>query len=76
MEDELRREQREMQGMIRAKQQLIDAQERKIQTLDAANQRLLGALAQLREHYQDQVESRKVLVHNGSSPPAYRSSSC
>lgn len=69
-----------MQGMIRAKQQLIDAQERKIQTLDAANQRLLGALAQLRQHYQDQVvaeEPRRVAVHNGGgSPPAYRSSSC
>ncbi|XP_029848549.3 ras GTPase-activating protein raskol isoform X1 [Ixodes scapularis] len=79
VEDELRREQREMQGMIRAKQQLIDAQERKIQTLDAANQRLLGALAQLRQHYQDQVvaeEPRRVAVHNGGSPPAYRSSSC
>ncbi|XP_077540409.1 ras GTPase-activating protein raskol isoform X3 [Haemaphysalis longicornis] len=85
VEDELRREQREMQGMIRAKQQLIDAQERKIQTLDAANQRLLGALAQLRQHYQDQVQlepspHRLQQVHNGGAapppPPTYRSSSC
>ncbi|KAK8770595.1 hypothetical protein V5799_012941 [Amblyomma americanum] len=79
VEDELRREQREMQGMIRAKQQLIDAQERKIQTLDAANQRLLGALAQLRQHYQDQVQLDPRLLANGASsppPPTYRSSSC
>ncbi|XP_065307221.1 ras GTPase-activating protein nGAP isoform X5 [Dermacentor albipictus] len=79
VEDELRREQREMQGMIRAKQQLIDAQERKIQTLDAANQRLLGALAQLRQHYQDQVQLEPRLLANGASsppPPSYRSSSC
>lgn len=52
VEDELRREQQELQDMIAAKQKVIDAQERKIQTLDAANTHLMSVLNQLKERYQ------------------------
>ncbi|KAF8773117.1 Ras GTPase-activating protein raskol like protein [Argiope bruennichi] len=67
VEEELRREQQEMQGVILAKQKVIDAQERKLQTLDAANTRLLAALAQLKERYQ--LQGRNGLV---SSSPTSR----
>ncbi|XP_064460190.1 disabled homolog 2-interacting protein-like isoform X2 [Ornithodoros turicata] len=87
VEEELRREQREMQGMISAKQKVIDAQERKIQTLDAANQRLLCALAQLRQHYEQQQQlplltqpstqsGKTAHLDNGGADVLYRSSSC
>lgn len=49
VEEELRREQAELMGMMKAKQKIIDAQERKIDNLNAANQRLLATLAQLKE---------------------------
>ncbi|KAG8199043.1 hypothetical protein JTE90_021056 [Oedothorax gibbosus] len=85
VEEELRREQQEMQGVIFAKQKVIDAQERKIQTLDAANTRLLGALAQLKERYQ--LQGRNGLVSSTPTSPAklaviengdarFKSSSC
>ena len=49
MEEELRREQSELMGMMRAKQKVIDAQEKKIENLNSANQRLVATLAQLKE---------------------------
>lgn len=83
VEEELRKEQQEMAGVISAKQKVIDAQERRIHTLDAANVRLMTALNQLKERYQ--LQSGR----NGTSPPAlkmalvengtelgYKSSSC
>jgi hypothetical protein len=51
VEEELRREQSTMASMINVKQQVIHAQEEKIQALDAANSRLLGALSQLKDRY-------------------------
>ncbi|XP_022249803.1 ras GTPase-activating protein nGAP-like [Limulus polyphemus] len=82
VEDELRREQQEMQGLIVVKQKVIEAQERKIHSLDSANVRLVKALSQLKERY-------KLLGQNGlrNSPPLqvpllengelpYKSSSC
>ncbi|GIY39640.1 hypothetical protein CEXT_159371 [Caerostris extrusa] len=85
VEEELRREQQEMQGVILAKQKVIDAQERKLQTLDAANTRLLAALAQLKERYQ--LQGRNGLVSSSPTSPAklaviengdirFKSSSC
>lgn len=72
-----------MQGVIFAKQKVIDAQERKIHTLDAANTRLLSALSQLKERYQ----GRNGIVSSSPSSPAklaviengdarFKSSSC
>ena len=52
VEEELRREQVELQSIVGQKQQIIDMQERRIQSLDAANARLLSALHQLKDRYQ------------------------
>ncbi|GAV02560.1 hypothetical protein RvY_13106-2 [Ramazzottius varieornatus] len=49
VEEELRREQSELMGMMRAKQKVIEAQEKKIESLNSANQRLVATLAQLKE---------------------------
>ncbi|XP_054715023.1 ras GTPase-activating protein nGAP-like isoform X2 [Uloborus diversus] len=68
VEEELRREQQDLQGVIFAKQKVIDAQERKIQTLDAANNRLLAALAQLKERYQ--LQGRNGTISSSPTSPA------
>lgn len=52
VEDELRREQRKMSDTLTHKQRVIEAQEHQIAALDAANNRLLNTLSQLRERYQ------------------------
>ncbi|GFU45626.1 ras GTPase-activating protein raskol [Nephila pilipes] len=85
VEEELRREQQEMQGVILAKQKVIDNQERKLQNLDATNTRLLAAMAQLKERYQ--LQGRNGLVSSSPTSPAklaviengdirFKSSSC
>ena len=51
VEDELRHEQEEMQKVVKQKQKVIEAQERRIQSLDTANNKLVVALNQLKEHY-------------------------
>ena len=50
-EENLRKEQNQLQTVVSEKQRIIDNQERRIQALDAANNRLLGALNQLKERY-------------------------
>ena len=52
VEEELKREREEMQAVVGAKQKIIDAQERRIEALDAANARLMNALDNLKERYQ------------------------
>ncbi|XP_030853627.1 ras GTPase-activating protein nGAP isoform X2 [Strongylocentrotus purpuratus] len=49
VEEELRAEQVEMRGAVKAKQKIIDAQEIRIQSLDLANQRLMRALQALKQ---------------------------
>jgi len=51
VEDELRGEQEEMSRAVAAKQRVIEAQERRIASLDRANTRLTLALNQLHDHY-------------------------
>uniref|UniRef100_A0A3Q3GZM8 Ras GTPase-activating protein nGAP-like n=1 Tax=Labrus bergylta TaxID=56723 RepID=A0A3Q3GZM8_9LABR len=51
VEEELKRDHAEMQAVIEAKQKIIDAQEKRICSLDAANSRLMLALAQVKERY-------------------------
>lgn len=51
VEDDLKRGQEEMQAIVSAKQKVIDAQERRIESLDAANVQLMSALEQLKERY-------------------------
>ena len=49
VEGELRKEQVELQTVVSEKQKIIDVQEQRIHALDAANNRLLSALGQLKE---------------------------
>ncbi|KAM4720874.1 ras GTPase-activating protein nGAP isoform 5-T5 [Rhinophrynus dorsalis] len=61
VEEELKKDHAEMQAVIDAKQKIIDAQEKRIISLDAANTRLMSALTQVKERYSAQVR-------NGISP--------
>ncbi|XP_030629076.1 DAB2 interacting protein b [Chanos chanos] len=61
VEEELKRDHSDMQAVIDSKQKIIDAQEKRIASLDAANARLMSALSQLKERYSMQA-------HNGISP--------
>ncbi|XP_062271275.1 ras GTPase-activating protein nGAP-like [Scomber scombrus] len=63
VEDELKRDHAEMQAVIEAKQKIIDAQEKRIDSLDAANSRLMVALTQVKERY-----SVTPNLRNGLSP--------
>lgn len=51
VEDELHREQDQLQHVVKEKQDVIELQERRIEGLDAANNRLLCALGSLRDRY-------------------------
>ncbi|XP_055084614.1 ras GTPase-activating protein nGAP isoform X2 [Periophthalmus magnuspinnatus] len=62
VEEELRRDHAEMQAVIEAKQKIIDAQEKRILSLDAANSRLISALTQVKERY------ATANLRNGLSP--------
>ncbi|XP_047197948.1 ras GTPase-activating protein nGAP isoform X3 [Hippoglossus stenolepis] len=62
VEEELKRDHAEMQAVIEAKQKIIDAQEKRIGSLDAANSRLMLALTQVKERYSAPS------LHNGLSP--------
>ncbi|XP_035988786.1 ras GTPase-activating protein nGAP isoform X6 [Fundulus heteroclitus] len=62
VEEELKRDHAEMQAVIEAKQKIIDAQEKRIGSLDAANARLMAALTQVKERYSAPS------IHNGLSP--------
>ncbi|KAM6948553.1 ras GTPase-activating protein nGAP [Aplochiton taeniatus] len=62
VEEELKRDHAEMQAIIDAKQKIIDAQENRISSLDAANSRLMSALTQVKERYSMQN------LRNGLSP--------
>ncbi|XP_059840848.1 ras GTPase-activating protein nGAP isoform X5 [Hypanus sabinus] len=61
VEEELRKDHSEMQAVIDAKQKIIEAQEKRIITLDSANSRLMNALTQVKERYSMQTR-------NGISP--------
>lgn len=64
-EDRFRQEQLELQQELSHKQSLIEAQERRLLTLNSANARLLGALNQLKER-----QTVQQAQHNGLPPPA------
>jgi RAS protein activator-like 2 len=61
VEKELKADQEDMQSLVRQKQRVIEAQERRIQTLDNANAKLMTALTQLRNVSQQS--------HNGMIGP-------
>ncbi|XP_020794686.2 ras GTPase-activating protein nGAP-like [Boleophthalmus pectinirostris] len=62
VEEELHRDHAEMQAVTEAKQKIIDAQEKRILSLDAANSRLISALTQVKERY------TTANLRNGLSP--------
>ncbi|XP_062844974.1 DAB2 interacting protein b isoform X2 [Trichomycterus rosablanca] len=61
VEEELKKDHSDMQALVDSKQKIIDAQEKRIASLDAANARLMSALSQLKERYSMQTR-------NGISP--------
>ncbi|XP_056288577.1 LOW QUALITY PROTEIN: DAB2 interacting protein b [Pseudoliparis swirei] len=61
VEEELKKDHSDMQAVVDSKQKIIDAQEKRIASLDAANARLMSALTQLKERYSLQTR-------NGISP--------
>ncbi|XP_054613946.1 DAB2 interacting protein b isoform X5 [Dunckerocampus dactyliophorus] len=61
VEEELKKDHSDMQAVVDSKQKIIDAQEKRIASLDAANARLMSALTQLKERYSTQSR-------NGISP--------
>ncbi|XP_047426525.1 disabled homolog 2-interacting protein-like isoform X11 [Mugil cephalus] len=61
VEEELKKDHSDMQAVVDSKQKIIDAQEKRIASLDAANGRLMSALSQLKERYSMQTR-------NGISP--------
>uniref|UniRef100_A0A674NCH4 DAB2 interacting protein n=1 Tax=Takifugu rubripes TaxID=31033 RepID=A0A674NCH4_TAKRU len=62
VEEELKKDHSDMQAVVDSKQKIIEAQEKRITSLDAANSRLMAALTQLKERYT--VTSQR----NGLSP--------
>ncbi|XP_060894163.1 disabled homolog 2-interacting protein-like isoform X3 [Labrus mixtus] len=62
VEEELKKDHSDMQAVVDSKQKIIEAQEKRIGSLDAANSRLMAALTQLKERYA--VTSQR----NGLSP--------
>uniref|UniRef100_A0AAY4CAU4 Disabled homolog 2-interacting protein-like n=1 Tax=Denticeps clupeoides TaxID=299321 RepID=A0AAY4CAU4_9TELE len=61
VEEELKKDHSDMQAIVDSKQKIIEAQEKRIASLDAANARLMSALTQLKERYSMQTR-------NGISP--------
>ncbi|CAB1418425.1 unnamed protein product [Pleuronectes platessa] len=61
VEEELKKDHSDMQAVVDSKQKIIDAQEKRIASLDATNARLMGTLTQLKERYSMQTR-------NGISP--------
>ncbi|XP_047655937.1 disabled homolog 2-interacting protein isoform X1 [Tachysurus fulvidraco] len=61
VEEELKKDHADMQSIVDSKQKIIEAQEKRIASLDAANARLMSALSQLKERYSMQTR-------NGISP--------
>uniref|UniRef100_A0A671X8D3 DAB2 interacting protein b n=1 Tax=Sparus aurata TaxID=8175 RepID=A0A671X8D3_SPAAU len=49
VEEELKKDHSDMQAVVDSKQKIIDAQEKRIASLDAANARLMSALTQLKD---------------------------
>uniref|UniRef100_A0A8C9Y693 DAB2 interacting protein n=1 Tax=Sander lucioperca TaxID=283035 RepID=A0A8C9Y693_SANLU len=62
VEEELKKDHSDMQAVVDSKQKIIETQEKRIASLDAANSRLMAALSQLKERYA--VTSQR----NGLSP--------
>ncbi|KAJ8321310.1 hypothetical protein KUTeg_001168 [Tegillarca granosa] len=82
VEEDLRHDQQDMQKLVHQKQKVIEAQERRIQTLDSANAKLLTALNELRDRYTVTQQSRNGMLGplrskvNQSQFAEFKTSSC
>lgn len=76
VEEELRHEQRKMSDTLTHKQRVIEAQEHQIAALDAANNRLLAALSQLKERYQGKSNNNSSTQRLLAELGELKSSSC
>lgn len=75
MEEELRREQLKMSLALSHKQKVIEAQGQQIAALDAANNRLLSALSNLRQRYESQHQHQPDAMSSSSSSHGMSTSS-
>lgn len=82
VEEDLRHDQQDMQKLVHQKQKVIEAQERRIQTLDTANAKLMTALNELRDRYTVTQQSRNGMLGplrskvNQSQLAEFKTSSC
>lgn len=82
VEEDLRHDQQDMQKLVHQKQKVIEAQERRIQTLDSANAKLMTALNELRDRYTVSQQSRNGMLGplrskvNQSQFAEFKTSSC
>lgn len=67
IEEELRKEQSEMQKVVQEKQKVIEVQEQRLRTLDSANAKLLHALADLKEHASNSSAGSNIATDNSNN---------
>uniref|UniRef100_A0A672H3D3 DAB2 interacting protein b n=1 Tax=Salarias fasciatus TaxID=181472 RepID=A0A672H3D3_SALFA len=67
VEEELKKDHSDMQAVVDSKQKIIEAQEKRISSLDAANTRLMAALSQLKERYAATSQRNGLSPSNTSS---------
>ncbi|KAF3695234.1 Disabled -like protein 2-interacting protein [Channa argus] len=67
VEEELKKDHSDMQAVVDSKQKIIEAQEKRIASLDAANTRLMAALTQLKERYATTSQRNGLSPSNTSS---------
>ncbi|KAF7643678.1 hypothetical protein LDENG_00235360 [Lucifuga dentata] len=67
VEEELKKDHSDMQAVVDSKQKIIEAQEKRIASLDAANTRLMAALTQLKERYAAASQRNGLSPSNTSS---------
>ncbi|XP_057713604.1 ras GTPase-activating protein nGAP isoform X2 [Corythoichthys intestinalis] len=76
VEEELKRDHAEMQAVIETKQDVIDAQEQRIASLDATNARLMAALTQVKERYGAAPHSRNPSKLSITENGEFKNSGC
>lgn len=66
VENELAKEREEMQEMLQAKQLIIEAQEKRIKSLDATNSRLVTTLNQMKSRDKVKLKEDKLEIGEGA----------
>lgn len=70
IEEELRKEQSEMQKVVQEKQKVIEVQEQRLRTLDNANAKLLHALADLKQHANSSAGTNIATDNSNNNSPS------